>query len=74
MAQFRKGQHDRDQGWKEAQRQTKADTWKYEGDPSKDGLAQYRKEQTEREQDYKKTGRNQKEENTNFDMAKALFN
>ena len=33
-----------------------------------------RKDQHLREKDWKATGRNQKEANTNFDMARALFN
>ena len=33
-----------------------------------------RKEQFDQEKDWKETGRAQKSENTNFDMAKALFN
>ena len=36
--------------------------------------SEVRKEQHGRDQDWKATGKAQKEENTNFDMARALFN
>ena len=36
--------------------------------------SEVRKDQHSREKDWKATGRNQKEANTNFDMARALFN
>ena len=36
--------------------------------------SEVRKEQHQREKNWKETGRHQKEDNTNFDMARALFN
>jgi hypothetical protein len=36
--------------------------------------SEVRKEQHQREKDWKATGKQQKDSNTNFDMARALFN
>ena len=47
--------------------------WNYKA-KGPDGLEAYRHEQTQKEADWKKTGRDQIKANTNFDMARALFN
>jgi hypothetical protein len=68
----RKVHHDRDKAEKGAQLLTRANlknvniTDTVEGD--------VRKEQHHREQDWKAAGKQSKEDNTNFDMARALFN
>ena len=68
----RKDQFDREQAEKAARVETKI--------KNRDVLitdtveSEVRKEQHTRDQDWKETGKQQKKNNTNFDMARALFN
>ena len=71
-SQVRAQQHNREKDEKATRVKTKADL--------KDVVitdtveSEVRKEQHGRDQDWKATGKAQKEQNTNFDMARALFN
>jgi len=67
----RSDQHDRDQKYKEAQRETKKNLKDVTQEES--GEMAIRKEQNNREKKWKETGRNQVKTNSKFDMARSLF-
>jgi hypothetical protein len=67
----RKEKAERDQKYKEAQRETKKNL--KDVTQGEDGEMKIRKEQHNRDQKWKETGRDQIKENTNFDMARSLF-
>ena len=68
----RKEHFDRDQGYKATQKDTKTNL--KDVTVTETVESEVRKEQHGREKDWKDKGRQQKQENTSFDMAKALFN
>mmetsp|Transcript_23107 Transcript_23107/g.42870 ORF Transcript_23107/g.42870 Transcript_23107/m.42870 type:complete len:140 (+) Transcript_23107:67-486(+) len=67
----RKEKAERENKWKEAQRETRKNL--KDVTQEEDGEMAIRKEQHSREQKWKETGRNQIKKNTNFDMARSLF-
>ncbi len=66
----RREKADREQKWKEAQRETKKNL--KDVTQEEDGEMVIRKQQHNREQNWKATGREQKKSNTNFDMVRTL--
>ena len=68
----RKDQHNREKDEKATRTQTKANLKDVTITDTVEG--EVRKEQHNQEKDWKATGKQQKEANTNFDMARALFN
>ena len=72
-SQVRAAQHHREQAEKQTRVQTKTNL--RDVNMAMDTVeSEVRKEQHLREQHWKATGKQQKEANTNFDMARALFN
>jgi hypothetical protein len=70
--QIRAQQHTREKDYKSTQTQTKTDLRDVNMNDTVE--SEVRKEQHNREKDWKETGKKQKDSNTNFDMARALFN
>jgi hypothetical protein len=68
----RKEKAEREQKWKEAQRETKKNL--KDVTQEEDGEMAIRKQQHNRDQNWKETGRQQKKSNTNFDMVGAIQN
>eukprot|EP00536_Pseudo-nitzschia_multiseries_P013924 jgi/Psemu1/261834/estExt_Genewise1Plus.C_6320003 len=64
-------QHDRDQKYKEAKRQTISNLKDVTQEET--GEMVIRKQQADREKQWKKTGRDQVKTNSKFDMARSLF-
>ena len=67
----RSDQHDRDQKYKEAKRQTISNLKDVTQEET--GEMAIRKQQANREKEWKQTGRNQVKTNSKFDMARSLF-
>lgn len=69
----RKQQHNQEKSWKSTKTETKTSLRDVNmAVETVEGAV--RKDQHAREKDWKATGKQQKESNTNFDMARALFN
>lgn len=72
-SQVRAQQHSREKAEKQTRTETKTNL--REVNMAVDTVeSEVRKEQHQREKDWKETGKQQKNANTNFDMARALFN
>ena len=71
-SQIRSQQHHREKDEKATRTQTKTNL--REVNITDTVESEVRKEQHGREKDWKSTGKAQKDANTNFDMARALFN
>eukprot|EP00339_Tiarina_fusa_P004475 CAMPEP_0117033140 /NCGR_PEP_ID=MMETSP0472-20121206/23711_1 /TAXON_ID=693140 ORGANISM="Tiarina fusus, Strain LIS" /NCGR_SAMPLE_ID=MMETSP0472 /ASSEMBLY_ACC=CAM_ASM_000603 /LENGTH=112 /DNA_ID=CAMNT_0004741993 /DNA_START=60 /DNA_END=398 /DNA_ORIENTATION=- len=69
----RKQQHQQEKDWKSTKTQTKTNLRDVNMAVETVESA-VRKDQHTREKDWKEQGRQQKQQNTNFDMARALFN
>ena len=72
-SQVRAAQHNREKAEKATRTETKTNLREVNMaiDTVESGV---RKEQHQRDKNWKETGKQQKEANTNFDMARALFN
>lgn len=72
-SKIREDQHNREKDWKQMQRDTKTNL--RDVNMAVDTVeSEVRKEQHTREKNWKATGVEQKKNNTQFDMARALFN
>mmetsp|Transcript_43203 Transcript_43203/g.122166 ORF Transcript_43203/g.122166 Transcript_43203/m.122166 type:complete len:113 (-) Transcript_43203:128-466(-) len=72
-SQVRSQQHNREKSEKATRTETKTNL--REVNMALDTVeSEVRKEQHQREKNWKETGKQQKDANTNFDMARALFN
>jgi hypothetical protein len=67
----RKEKAEREQNWKNTQRETRKNL--KDVTQEEDGEMAIRKQQHTRDQKWKETGRDQIKKNTNFDMARSLF-